>query len=1446
MASERFERGELLGEGATSQVWRARDRETGGQVALKQARDPAGALALQHEYWALARLAQPAFPKALACGADWFAMELVEGAPLPPAPWPVERLKAVMVPLALAVGHLHARGLVHGDLKPENLRFDAEGRLRVLDLGFLQQAGRPGRQRGTPLYMAPEVIRREPADPRSDVYALGAMAYEWLAGKPPFGAPGVLALLELHLRQTPPPLGPEVPPGLAEAVLACLAKDPGDRPPTPAHLLARLGWGEAEAAYLVFGSQLYGRTAEVARMLERVEAQRAGEAPALVLAGPAGIGKTRLLAQAVALAGSSALRVTAPGDTSYALVRELTREADTLLSERGGAREGAAWQALAALEPAWGEALPALEPRAQEGRLRQALALVLAGLAAAGGLLVAIDDWEAADAASRALLLPLLARRQGDGLAWVLAGDFVQEQTTESCAPTSGGSGDAFDGLEALALAPLGDDAVAKLAISALAGPAREEVVAFVLERAEGNPLRVRELLAHQLVTGALARVHGEWRLDLSRATLPELLAHGARETLATLSAPARELAGMAAVLGPACDLVLLSRLTPDLPLFEALAELEAAGLVERDEQRVRFSGAAHEAALEGLADPARWHRAAARLYEDDPDTGALTQRARHLLAAKDPQAVDVALAAARANLALNQLDTARGLLAAARELGAASEETLRLEADLARMQGDMARARALYVQAIALARAEHLEAALCRELASAGRAALVVNDASAARTLLDEALTLARKQGEPAQEARCLMTLGRLDFFAGDTAHALALYDEALAIAEAAGERALQADALGFSGLMRSPADPRGQAALTASLALHRELGNPSGVIEACINMGDRRLAAGQPARARALFEEALATCRLIGSYHEEPFPLLNLAQALLDLGQPAAAEAPAKRAAELAGTLGQDYPAGYGHLLWAQACFDRGQFAEAREQLATARGLAERAQNAYLQGALLLAEARMQLESGEREAARETASKALAAHRELGDAVGVARAHALIGRALTALGDIDAARRELDEALAVATREEARLVATTARLGLAALEPDPARALALATQARAEAAEAEARTLVAEAYVNAGEAALRLGRIDEARASFEAAVAQAVDTSLLAALAWLGVGRAGGGVEARARGEKRLRALARAAGSSWLASEAERLAATESGPVGGLPEAVAMLADLGASAELKELLERLLARLLGATRASAGALLAYYELQLDTFALDGIAETAIYDDPMLDRAYWDGRPVFEAERWALPLAEGGEVLGVLLLVAPDPARQEVVRQLAQVAAFLLGRQRQMRDLTVRVERLAFSEALARLAAPWRAPEEIVRGGLTGLLERIAADRAIALLLDDSGDLLPVLAIDRQGHDLGTSVAFSKSVVSWVASSGEALRLVDATQAEAWQQQQSIVSLGLRTILACPVRHGGQIVGVLYADSASVLGELGAREQRLLETAADVLAPWL
>lgn len=181
-------------------------------------------------------------------GVFYYAMELLDGVTLQrivevDGPQPAGRVARVFEQAARALSEAHEAGLIHRDIKPANIMLVRQGGepdvTKVLDFGLVKEVDRSGSTSltqadtlmGTPQYLAPEAITKpDSVDGRSDIYALGAVAYFLLAGKHVFSGNGVVEVCSKHLYEEPPPLPDDVPEALAALVLRCLSKAPSERP----------------------------------------------------------------------------------------------------------------------------------------------------------------------------------------------------------------------------------------------------------------------------------------------------------------------------------------------------------------------------------------------------------------------------------------------------------------------------------------------------------------------------------------------------------------------------------------------------------------------------------------------------------------------------------------------------------------------------------------------------------------------------------------------------------------------------------------------------------------------------------------------------------------------------------------------------------------------------------------------------------------------------------------------------------------------------------------------------------------------------------------------------------------------------------------------------------------------------------------------------------------
>ncbi|MHC4958934.1 MAG: serine/threonine-protein kinase [Planctomycetota bacterium] len=271
---------EKLGEGAMGVVYRARHGMLRRPTAVKLlAPDKIGerhVARFEQEVQLTAQLTHPntvtvfdygRTPDGVFC----YAMELLEGAPLDAlvalkGPQPPERVTFLIDQVAAALGEAHRIGLIHRDIKFANIFLTEQGGepdvAKVLDFGLVKDTRGDSNPElssgddvaGTPLYMSPEAIRGdEITDGRTDLYSLGAVGYFLLTGRHVFMSDSMAEVLTKQLHDDPPrpseALGRGVPAALEGAILACLAKEPEDRPADAAALRARLAEGGVATAW---------------------------------------------------------------------------------------------------------------------------------------------------------------------------------------------------------------------------------------------------------------------------------------------------------------------------------------------------------------------------------------------------------------------------------------------------------------------------------------------------------------------------------------------------------------------------------------------------------------------------------------------------------------------------------------------------------------------------------------------------------------------------------------------------------------------------------------------------------------------------------------------------------------------------------------------------------------------------------------------------------------------------------------------------------------------------------------------------------------------------------------------------------------------------------------------------------------------------------------------
>jgi transcriptional regulator with GAF, ATPase, and Fis domain len=985
--------------------------------------------------------------------------ELAEGLPASQMAAELQRDPEALLALVLVVADgaaralaaLHASGLTHGDLKPDNVVVHEDRRsCKLIDLGLAAEVAPRSAASGTPGYMAPELFRGE-RGPAADLYALGVTLQRLLRGMPV--ADGRTRSAAEHLAEAlrpadaREPLPPWTPPALQRLIASLLEPNPDARLARAGEVAARValiaherglalepaaGGGAddvpapAERALAMAALPLVGHGTELDALVAALS-----EGLPCVVSGPSGSGRTRLVREAVRRLQSERLSAARPIPT-YREVERLPQDAlelDTVLHVAAGDAVSVE------------DARSFLQAAAIEGR---ALALVLERSAPLGAEL---------------------------GLT--------------------------------LALAPLGEGELRRLLEQALPGTrASAALVREAMAATGGLAGRLCRVLARGLAAG----------IDVSRGS--SLRALGAEAgALEALPEAARELAELLCVAGGELEHAAAeAALGAGDPLAEAYRLLTSAGLAVRSGSRLvlRVDVAA---ALRGALPPARVLALAARLPVRELDGRALAhlwlarrdparalaafceqvarlradgrpeeaeQCAREGLARLPADAAVERLALALADALRAQGRYADALASVA---GGESARALLLRAELHRLSGARDEARALAT----VAAAAHADADVAAEAeAILARLAFDAGELERAERLAESASTRAASETAAlrAREVALLVRLAR-----GEHVAAAEGIRAALERARKAGLREAEARLSSLAGeLARAEGDPHGAARRFATAF---ELADAAGEYHAAAaflhNVGVQRLDCGEPGPAVLALREAARRLSRLGRGADSARALYNLGHAAQLVGADDVALASAKRAREAAGAAGDATTEAYATCLEAEM---RLRFGERKAALALVAGLARAALAPAAQAMV----------------AARTAALRLAAGDAAGAEQALLEAESLAGEAASAPAQIECALSRAQIALARGDGEEARAAAERAHAQAQQGGSFDARMRALLIAAKAARGSgdpalaagrlAEVRSLLDQAArgLSPSERA-RLRAVDVYRAAFEAA---------------------------------------------------------------------------------------------------------------------------------------------------------------------------------------------------------------------------------------------------------------------------------------------------------------------------------------------------------------
>jgi class 3 adenylate cyclase len=956
----RFVLRDFLGRGGRKDVYRAWDQREGRDVALALvSTEGVGEAVLarsRREMQAMERLGQhphvvPVFETGEDGGRPFIVSAYMAGgdvqrllASAEGGRLAVERALAIGIDVCRALEHAHGCGIVHRDLKPANVWLDGDGTARLGDFGLAATgpARGGGVLVGTVAYLPPEQALGRPAEPRSDLYSLGALLYEIVAGQPPFAGADAVAIIGQHLNSSPVAPSrhnPEVPAVLDELIADLLAKTPGERPESAAVVRERLEAirdapdEEAPAAAPenplegLAGGVFVGREPELGELRGAADEALAGRGRLVLVAGEPGIGKTRIseeLATYARLGGAKAHWGRChEGDGAPAywpwvqVIRSYVREADpvALAWEMGSAATEIA-RVVPEVAEMVGETAEPAEAEDEQARFRlfDAITTFLTTASGSRPLVIVLDDLHWADEPSLRLL-EFLVRNIADASLLVIG--TYRDVELGRHHPLSRVLGDLARTERASRLVLRGLDAedIGRFVEMTAGSRADPRLVSAVHEQTEGNPFFVAEVV--RLL--ASERQLGD---GTARLAIPQGVREVVGRRLDQLSPAANEALKVGAAIGRDFDTDVLAQVSGadrtevDAALGEAVA---AQLLVERPgEGRHRFAHAlVRETLYEELSGAERpeLHAdialALEQLYRADPARleRRLPELAHHFNeagVAGDPRkAVEYATRAGKA--ALSQLGYEEAAEHFGRALHAAKPAELDLESK-------------------------------CRLLLILGETQIKAGHFPEARRTLEKAAELAKQTGESELLARAALGVAYTTEVGIFDPEIAALLEAAL---EAIGpeDSAVRALLLSWLGQEHYWQDPQGRSAELhrESVEMARRIGDEGTLAHTLSRANFIDVSPGAARRGVEENTEVLELARRVGDPELEMRSHLVLLRNHLELGDVAAVDAHLEAYARLAQKLRQPQHLWRVDLLRAMRALLDGDFEEG-ERLAIA----------------------------------------------------------------------------------------------------------------------------------------------------------------------------------------------------------------------------------------------------------------------------------------------------------------------------------------------------------------------------------------------------------------------------------------------------------------------------------------------------------------------------
>ena len=1098
--SHRYEILQYLGEGGIGKVYRAQDRWMGKDVALKvlttDVENPSLLDSFKREFLLLSQLKHPGVVEVLDFGysedakkpgrlSPYFTMEFVEGKSLgeaftnlldpQQAPAEFEKLSHLIWQICDVLEFLHLRGMVHCDLKPDNLKvIDKVFRLKILDFGLAEKIGsKRGREtKGTLPYMAPEMFLEEPLDERTDLYSLGVILYELVTSKLPFPFDDPVRIVSAHLQQKPVPaseLNQSLPPSLNRLIMKLLEKSPAHRPNNATgvkEMITAELRGNSQKTHKpdfsqektllaqLYSGPLVGRGTELSQLEDDLKQALSSQGGCLFLSGEQGVGKTFLFKhlkikcqlQGIIFADSNCLE---NQTLAYQPLIEILHKLKPYVENR------CTGHILTNLREvfSWSGREPSTSPQDQTA-FHQRITDLLVGISGFFPFVMVIENLQWTDFPTLQFLEYF--QRQKDKGKIFLCCSLREEKLKQNTLPGSlinrclKGKDVGYLKLSRFDLSPTKNLISSKFIKHRLP----PMFFSYIHQRTSGNPFFIIEVLKYLLKKDIIFLRDSIWTTDTERlkeSAVPDSIEAILLKNLERYDKKTLDFLNMLAVIGKKFTL----RLTRGLNLFdektlwEILSFCTHDQLLIRKEESVRhktyyeFANQSLQTLLYHKLDQVKrisWHKKVAELLEkisSKEEEESVFQIAHHYLQAERfDKAYKYALLSAEKieqrfanDQVLRYLENAikvASKLPDRQEAVKKQVAALMKRADFCRKVGELTRAERDYQAILKLTDSFSdlkISVKTYNDLAEIYR---LKHDYKKGISCLKKAMKIHEKLDDPLEFAQTLSYMGLLYWIDSQYQNALDCFQKALQIDQRLGNKLYMASTLNNMGLVFWSQHQYLQALryFTDSLSLYRDLDNEEWIARTLNNCGVTLFELGDYPRGVDHLLESLKLNEKIKNEKERTFNLENLSEAYRKIGEYSSSLEYGQRGLRLA--LEIDFKERVGRILrnLGVTHFELGEYQKAYGYFEKAREVAERIEDKELQVLVLIALCKFFAVLNNEKSSTQILEEAARITNTMGDEKSLISIHQIKGWLKKKEGEFEEALKLLDEAMALAKK--------------------------------------------------------------------------------------------------------------------------------------------------------------------------------------------------------------------------------------------------------------------------------------------------------------------------------------------------------------------------------------------------------------------------------------